>query len=145
LQGSHHSGDGAENSGLRARGHRPRRRRFGKQAAIIRFRIAVGRALEGAEGGQVAVEGSYSGEDQRPFGQIAGVVDQIARGEIVGAVGDDVVIGDDLDGVLRLEPRGVKTGIDVRVQALDALRRASRLVGAGACRSCTICRWRLSG
>ena len=82
----------------------------------------------------MAVEGADRGEDERALGQIAGVVDQIARGEIVGAVGDDVVIGDDLDGVLRLEPRGVKTGVDVRVQALDALRRASRLVGAGACR-----------
>ena len=82
----------------------------------------------------MAVEGSDRGEDERALGEIAGVVDEIARGEIVGAVGDDVVAGDDLDGVLRLEPRGVEARLDMRVQALDALCRASRLVGAGACR-----------
>ena len=39
----------------------------------------------------MAVERPDRREHQRPLGEIAGVVDEIARGEIVGAVGDDVV------------------------------------------------------
>ena len=39
----------------------------------------------------MAVEGTDGGEDESLFGEIARIVDEIAGGEIVGAVGDDVV------------------------------------------------------
>src|SRR6185295_13593472 len=38
------------------------------------------------------------------------------------------------DGVLRLEPRRIEPDLDLRVQALEALRRAPGLVDADACR-----------
>ena len=80
------------------------------------------------------VEGTDGGEDQRLCREIAGIVDEIAGGEIVGAVGDDVVVPDDVDGVLRDEPRGVELRLDMRVHALDRACRAPRLELPHACR-----------
>jgi hypothetical protein len=99
LQGAHHPGHGAEDTGLRAGRDGPRRRRLGKQAAIVWLGISSFIALMPTDGGKVAIKRSYGSEDERALGEIAGVVGQIARGEIVGTVGDDVIVGDDLDGV----------------------------------------------
>ena len=52
----------------------------------------------------MAVERPDRGEHQRPLGEIAGVVDQIARGEIVGAVGDDIEAAQNFERVLRDKP-----------------------------------------
>src|SRR5580658_9701897 len=51
----------------------------------------------------------------------AGVVDEVARLEVVGAVGDDVVVLEDLEGVGRGEHRVVLHDVGVLVQALDHL------------------------
>ena len=48
----------------------------------------------------MAVERADRGEDERLLGEVAGVIDEIARGEIVGAIGDDVELRDDLERVL---------------------------------------------
>ena len=61
----------------------------------------------------MAVEGSYSGEDQRPLGQIAGVVDEIARGEIVGTVGDEVVAGHQVERIAGVDAHLVGDDADV--------------------------------
>ncbi len=80
----------------------------------------------------MAVEGADRREHQRPLREIARVVDEIAGGEIVGPVGDDVVGANDVDGVLRHEAGGVEARLDMRVQALDRLGRAPRLELADA-------------
>ena len=54
-----------------------------------------------ADGGEAAVEGAERGSDQRLLREITGVGDEIAGGEVVGAVGDDVVLPDDRKRVLR--------------------------------------------
>ena len=51
--------------------------------------------------------------------QDAGVVDEVARREVVRAVDDDVVVADDIEGVARVERHVVADDIDVRVDAVD--------------------------
>ena len=72
--------------------------------------------LVGAEGGEIAVELAERREYQRFFGEIAGIVDEVAGGEIVGAVSHDVVAGDDFEGVLSGEPEGHGLGHNVRIE-----------------------------
>src|SRR5262249_23893953 len=105
--------DPAENPGLRAWRHRAFRWRLGEQATMGRARIAVRAGLICPEGGEMAVEGTDSSKHERPLGEIAGVVDEVARGEIVRSVGHNVVGADDIDGILRHEPRGVKARLDM--------------------------------
>ena len=54
---------------------------------------------------------------------MAGVVDQIARREVVGAVDDVVVLPDDLHRVLGRQRRFVRHDFDVRVVGVDRLLR----------------------
>ena len=86
------AGQRAENAGFRASRHRAGRRRLWKQTAIRRIAPAVGTLLMRANGGERAVEGADRGGDQRLLCKITGVRHEIARGEIIRAVGDDVVL-----------------------------------------------------
>src|SRR6516164_5948159 len=132
LQGPHHAGDGTENTGLRTWRDGSGGRCVGKQTAIAGARIAVSVMLEGADCGEITVERTDRRRDQRALGEMAGIVDQVACGEIVRAVGNDVVMRDNLDSVLWLKPRGIEARLYVRVQALKTPRRASGLEGAHA-------------
>ena len=78
------------------------RRRFGIQAAVAR---AAGVRLEHRK---LALEAQHRGRHQRAARQHAGVGHQKARGEIVGAVADDVVARDQRQRVVGGEPRGVR-------------------------------------
>src|SRR5215471_10561796 len=72
LQGSHDAGYGAENAGLRAWRDGSGRRRIGKQAAIVRPRVAFVVSLIAANGGEIAVERTDRRRDEWPLGEIAG-------------------------------------------------------------------------
>ncbi len=77
-----------------------------------------------ADGGERAVEGAERRGHQRLFGKIAGVRHQIARGEIVGAVGDDVVAADQLERIFRGQPGVVLLHGDVGIEPMDRRRGA---------------------
>ena len=54
----------------------------------------------GLEGRELAVEFGHRGRDEGLSAQEAGIVDQKAGGEIVRAVGDDVVAADQVEGIV---------------------------------------------
>ena len=56
-----------------------------------------------ANGGERAVERAERRGHERLLGEVAGIGNQIARGEIVRAVGDHVVIADKRKRVLRTQ------------------------------------------
>src|SRR5680860_759171 len=129
LEAADHARHGAENAGLRARRHGAVGRRLWEQAAIVWARGAVLVRLEGAEGGELSVERSHRSRHQWELGQVAGIVEQIARGEIVRAVGDDVEAAQDIERILRDQPRRIELRLHMRVEPLDGGRRA---LGLGA-------------
>ena len=110
-------GKHAEHAALGAARDEPGRRRLRIKAAIARpaqvRREHAGLAFE-AEDGAVHV---------RLLQQHAGVVGEVARGEVVGAVHDDVVGADDVEGVLAGEPGVVQDDLDVRIEAVDGFPR----------------------
>src|SRR6516162_7610817 len=123
-QRAEHAGERAEDAGLRASGNRAGRRRLGEKAAVGRVGRSVRLPLVRPQGGERAVENADRGGDERLLGKEAGIRDEIARGEIVGAVGDDVVAGDQRERVCGGEPRRVRLHRYVRVEAADRGRRA---------------------
>ena len=74
---------------------------------------------DGCTGRLIVVEGTDGGEDESLLGEIARIVDEIAGGEIVGAVGDDVVAADDGKRVLRDEAGRVEARRYMRIEAFD--------------------------
>jgi hypothetical protein len=96
LQRADHADRGAQDAHLGTVGHRAGRRWLGEDAAVGRVRLAVRPFGVGLQGREVAVEGSDRGERQRLAGQVAGIADEVARGEVVRPVGDDVVARDEL-------------------------------------------------
>src|SRR5262249_47359188 len=100
LDDADQAGEDAEHSALSAGGDEAGRRRLGVEAAVAWAFLGGedrGLALE-AEDGSVGV--GLAGED-------AGIVDEVARLEIVRAVGDDVVVLEYLERVGRGQHRVV--------------------------------------
>src|SRR5437899_5530558 len=87
------SGKHAEDTRLRARGRELRRRRLVEQAAVAR-------AFEWLEHGDLPLESVDGAVDHRLAPLDRRVVQQVTRGEVVGAVDDDVVVRDDPVDVL---------------------------------------------
>ena len=87
-------GEHAQHAALGARRHEAGRRRLGVEAAVAR---SVGEA----EDAGLPLEAEDRSVDVGLSEQDAGVVDEIARREVVGPVGDDVVVLDDVEGVRR--------------------------------------------
>src|SRR3546814_1039116 len=71
----------------------------------------------GLVGGKLAVEAHDGGGNEGLAGEMAGVVGEVAGGEVVGAVGDQVVARDEVEGVVRREAQAVRLhlhlGIDL--------------------------------
>ena len=111
------AGQHAEHAALGAARDQPRRRRLGIEAAVAR-------AVLGAEHRRLALEAEDRAVGVRDAEQHAGVVHQVARREVVGAVEDDVVALEDLERVLRRERLAVGQDVDLRVDRVDlGLRR----------------------
>ena len=100
-------------------GHEPGRRRLGVEAAV------AGSLLRPEDGG-LPLEAEDRGVDVGLAGQHAGVVDEVARREVVGSVGDDVEVADDRERVLGGQPLLERHDLDVRVQ----IRRAAPAAAA---------------
>src|ERR1700722_15778671 len=80
-------------------------------------------ALVGLEDGELAVEAEDGGGDDGDLQAYGGVVEQIAGGEVVDAVDDDVVALDDLHDVGGVDAGLVLDDVDIGVQSLDGLLR----------------------
>ena len=102
-------------------------RRRGREEA------AVAGAVERDEGRDLALEAEDRRRDDRLSQPHRGVVQQVARGEVVGAVDDDVVGLDQLEDVRGVEAQVVLDHLDVGVERVDrrlrrrGLRLADRL------------------
>ena len=117
------SGQNAQHSALGAGRHQSGRWRLGIEAAVAR-------AFLGREDAGLAFEAENRTVDVRLAGKHAGVVHQVARGKVVGAVGDDVELAKQFERVLAGEP-GVKfPDIQERIDGLQLFRRRIQLLAA---------------
>ena len=76
---------------------------------------------------QLALEGEYGCGNQRLSLEHAGIVDEVARREIVGAVGNDVVFTDNFPRVIATQRAGMFLDGDMRVQVAEPLGAAREL------------------
>ena len=116
----------AEDAGLAAGGHQAGGRRGRVQAAI------AGAAGVGLEDGELAVEAQHAAETRVAPGQGAGVGDQEAGVEIVAAVADQVVAGNEVEGIGGGEAGLVGFDRDGRVDGLGGGGGRADLGGADA-------------
>src|SRR6266511_2463970 len=113
----------AEHAALGAGGNHARRGRLGVQAAV------AGTVL-GPEDAGLPIVAVGRAPHVRLALEHAGVVDQVAGGEVVGAVHDQVVVADDPAGVLGGEPGLVEGDLDVGVDLADLVAGALQLGAA---------------
>ncbi len=73
------------------------------------------------------VERAERSRHQRLLREVACIGDQIARGEIVRTVGNHVIILDQFERVLRVEPEAVLLDGDMRIKPADCGRRTFHL------------------
>ena len=104
--------ENSEDSTLRAGGNKARRWRLRVEAAV------AGRVLGGEDAG-LPLEAEDGAVDVGLAGEDAGVVDQIAGLEVVRAVGDDVVVAEDFEGVGAGQHGVVLDHVQVGVQRLE--------------------------
>src|SRR5271165_4604949 len=120
LDGPDNSGEHAKHAALGAGRHQPWRRRFWVQAAVAR-------AAGSAENRDLAFEAEYGAVNVGFAEQDAGVVHQVARGEIVGSIDDDVVVLEKIEGVLAREASFERVDLNQRVQVAQVLGRRFNL------------------
>jgi selenocysteine lyase/cysteine desulfurase len=94
----------AQHATFRARGNQSRRWRLGIKAAVAR-------AILGAKNTGLPFEAEDGGIDIGLAAEHAGIVDQVARGKVIGAIGNDVEAIEDRQRILAVE---------VGIEALDA-------------------------
>ena len=116
----HFSQQDAEHTALGTGRRHARRRWDGKQAPVARaVTMVVNRQL------------SFEGQDRRGYQgfafQHAGIVDEVARRKVVGAVRDQVVGRDDFPRIIARQRTGVFVDSDMRVQVAQALRAGRQL------------------
>ena len=111
LQQPHHARQDAQDTGFGAIGRGLRRRRFREQAAVAR-RLAA--TAPGVEHACLPLEPVDRAVDERLAQVHAGVVEQVPRGKVVGAIDDHVGIRD--------EPFDI-VGTDALAEWFDADRR----------------------
>ena len=52
-----------------------------------------------------------------------GIVEQVARGEVVGAINDDVIVSDDACNVGFVQALDIRNNFDIGVERLDGFTR----------------------
>ena len=126
--GAHHRRDrraqNAEHATLGAGRDHSRWRRLRVQVAIVQAE-PVGGVLP--EHRHLTLEPVDRPPDVRLAREHRGVVDQVARCEVVRAVQDQVVLGEQVDRVVCLEPELVQSHLDQRVDLQDRVACALRL------------------
>ena len=107
------AGQHSEHAAFGAARHQPGRGRLGIEAAVAG-------AVRQREDRRLPFEAEDAAVDVGLAEQHAGVVDEIARGEVVGAVRDDVVRAEDVERVLARELGRVQVNLDFRVEVAQA-------------------------
>ena len=97
-----------------------RRRRLGIETSITRTAARI-------ENGCLSFESKNRAVDVWFAEECAGVVDEIARRKVVGAVENHVVIAKDVEGVVGCERAFVRGDLDVGIQRLKMLTRGFQL------------------
>ncbi len=110
LDGSDESGEDAEHASFGAVGHGAGRGWLGEEAA-------VGGATAEVEDARLTLEALNRSVNERATGEHAGVVDEVTRGKIVGAVEDDVVSGDECEGIIMSETGDDRRDLDQWIQS----------------------------
>ena len=124
--GLHHAdqpGQNAQHSTFGAGRNQSRRWRLGIEAAVARTFL-------GGEDAGLSFEAENRSVDVGLAGQHAGVVHQVARGKIVGAVGDDVELAKQFERVLAGEPGVELPDIQERIDGLQLLGRRIQLLAS---------------
>ena len=114
LNQSDDSGEDSQDAPLGATGNQSRRRR-------LRIEAAVAGTLAGVEHRRLALEPEDAPVDVGLVQQNAGVVHQVAGGEVVGSVDHDVVSGNDVQGVVGRQHGFVGLHPDVGIDIQDLL------------------------
>ena len=123
LDGADHAGQDAENAALGAAWHEAGRRWLGIEAAVAG-------AFFGGEDGCLALEAEDAAVGIGLLEQDAGVVDEVARLEVVRAVGDDVVLREDFKRVGAGEHGVVLDDVESGIQRIELFLRGVDLFAA---------------
>src|SRR5579885_221451 len=86
---------------------------------------AIARPLVRFEDGQLPLETEDAAMNDGLVGDDGGVVEQVARREVVSAIDDQIVVGDDARNIGLVQPLAVGDDLNLRVERLNGL--ASRL------------------
>lgn len=114
LQAADDAAQRADDARLAAIWHHARARWLGEQATITR------RPVLRIEHGDLSFEFINTAVHQRPAREGGGVVVEVARGKGVGAVDDDIVSREDVEGVGGGDPLGVLDDADQRIRLAQA-------------------------
>ncbi len=120
LNGTYSGWQDTQDPALGATRHEPRRRRLGVEAAVAW-------AFLGVEDARLTLEAEDRTVHVRLAREHARVVDEVARGEVVRAVDDDVEVLEDVERVLTAERLLETFDVDVRVYVLYAVTGALHL------------------
>src|SRR5215204_6097171 len=112
-----------EHTTFRARRHEAGRRR-------LRIQAAIARALLGPEDARLTFKPENRAVDVWLAAQHTRVVHEIARGKVVSAVDDDVVVAEESHRVVTRETRLVRFDLDVRIDIAQTIARAFDLATA---------------
>src|SRR5688572_23363080 len=129
LERPDHAGQRAEHAGVGAGGRELGRRGRGIEAAVAR---PAARGRLRPEDRDLALEAVDRAVHVGEAELHAGVVDEVARGEVVGAVDHDLVAAQDILDVAGVEARLVPDELDVRVEGGERPERRLHLGRAGA-------------
>ena len=124
LHAPHGAGQHAEHAGLGTARDRPLRRRLREDTTVAR--AVLGRL----ERRYLSLEPQDCAVAERDAGERAGVVDEVARGEVVRAVDHDVVVRDEVLDVRRGQADLVRLDVDVGVLPGDEVARGLDLRAA---------------
>ena len=117
------AGKNAQDAALGAAWDKAGRGRFGVEAAVAR-------AFFGGEDAGLALEAEDAAVGVGLVEQHAGVIDQVAGLEVVGAVGNDVVLGEDLEGVGAGQHGVVLDDVQRGIEGVQLLLRGVDLLAA---------------
>ena len=113
----YHSNDPGQNSqdaGLTSRRHHPRRGWGGEQAAVARASMRL-------EHTGLAFKLEDAAMHHRLAGEESGIVDQIARREVIAAIDDDVIVLKDSHDVIHRQTLVMDAHLDIRIERVDRL------------------------
>ncbi|MFT6862530.1 MAG: hypothetical protein ACJAVK_001088 [Akkermansiaceae bacterium] len=126
LKASNDSREHAQDTGFGSGRDGSLRRSFGEKAAV------AGSAEVGGEDGDLSFKLEDGAVNEGLFEEVSGVVGGEAGGEVVGAIEDGVVGGEEIEAVTGLETAGMRDHFDERVDLAETLAGAIELRGANA-------------